>query len=147
MVDKFLLNKLKLMREHPESTGYDIFLLLFEIFKQLLEENDKLKEKIESLDLCLQYIIVEDSEELYKYWSSIRDNKLDFGEGEGPNVTVTLKGSRDIFGGILSREFNYLDAVKAGDLEIIGNQHDAFIYGKILLLAAKIIDDLIKMNI
>ncbi len=144
MVDQFLLDKLKSMREHPESTGYDGFFLLFQIFKQLLEENDKLKKKILSLDLCLQYIIFENDEEIYKYWSSIRDNNLDFGEGEGPNVTVTLRGSRDIFGGILLREFNYLDAVKAGDLEITGNQHDAFIYGKILLLAGKILDDLLE---
>jgi len=144
MVDHFLLEKLKSMREHPESTGYDIFFLLFQIFKQLLEENDKLKKKVIGLDICLQYTIIEEGEEIYKYWSSIRDNKLDFGEGEGLNVTVTLKGSRDVFGGILSREFNYLDAVKAGDLEIVGNQHDAFIYGKLLLLAAKIIDNLLR---
>ena len=144
MVDQILLDKLKLIRRHPESTGYDAFLLLFQIFKQLLEENDKLKKKIKGLDLCLQYIIIEEGEEIYKYWSSIKENVLDFGEGESPNVTVTLKGSREIFGGILSREFNYLDAVKAGDLEMIGNHHDAFIYGKILLHAAKILDDLLK---
>ena len=143
MVDKILLDKLKSMRKNPDSTGYDAFIILFHIFKQLTEENEELKKKIEGLDLCLQYIIVEDGEELYKYWSSIRDNKVEFDEGDGPRVTVTLKGSRDIFGGILDRQFDYIDAVKAGDLEITGKINDVIAYAEILILAGEILDNLL----
>ena len=132
------------MRKNPESTGYDAILLLFKIFKQMTEENDKLKKKIEGVDLCLQYIVVEGGEEIYKYWGSIRDDKVDFNEGDGPRVTATLKGSRDIFGGILDRQFNYLDAVKAGDLEITGNLNDVIVYARILILAGEILDDLLR---
>lgn len=144
MVDQNLLDKLKLDREHPESASYDSYLLLSHIFKQLSEENDELKKKIEGLDLCLQFIIVEGGEEIYKYWSSIRDNKVDFDEGEGPRVTATLKGSRELFGGILDKKFDYLDALKAGDLELFGNQKDIYKYGQILLFVGDILDDLLE---
>ncbi|MFX1274444.1 MAG: SCP2 sterol-binding domain-containing protein [Promethearchaeota archaeon] len=142
MVDQVLIDKLRTMMAHPESDVLDSIEILFNLFKQLAEENEKVKKKIDGIDLCVQFIVFEKGEELYRYWCSVRKGIVEFDEGDGPEVTVTLKTSRDIFGSLLTREADLMDAYKAGDLNIEGNLQDIKNYAEILLLVRLLITKL-----
>ena len=139
MVDQFLLDKLKTMMAHPESDILDSIDVLFTLFKQFSEENDKLKQKIDGKDLCIQFILIEKGEEIYKYWCSIRKGIVEFGEGDGLDITATLKTSRETFGSLLIREANFKDAYKAGDLNIEGNLQDIESYSDIILFVRELL--------
>ena len=144
MVDQALLDKLKKMRDNPESAGNDAALTIFGIFKQLAEEDEELKEEIEDMDLCMQFIILEGDNEAYKYWVSIRDNTIDAGEGDGPDVTVTLKASREVLAGMLTREVDATAAYMAGDLHIEGSLQDAMAFGEVSSLAGDLLSELLE---
>ena len=144
MVDQALLDKLKDMRENPEAAGNEAALILFEVFKQLAEEDEDLKEEVEDAELCMQFIMMEGEQEGYKYWVSIRDGKLEAGEGDGPDVSVTLKASREVLAGMASREIDSTAAYMAGDLVIEGSLQDAMAFNEISSLAGDLIEELIE---
>ena len=144
MVDQALIDKVKEMRVYPESAGNEAALIIFQVFKQLSEEDEDLKEEIEDVELCTQFILMEGEKEGFKYWVSVRDGKLDFGEGEGSDVTVTLKSTNNVLGGILSRKIDPESAYMAGDIVIEGRLQDALAFSEISSLAGDILSEMLK---
>ena len=149
MVDQNLIDKLKGWRENPpdedsidEKFGEEFINTLFGIFKQLAEEDDDLKEEVEDAELCMQFVMTWEDKD-FKFWISAREGKMDFGAGEGPDVTVTLKAAADKMFSMLSGEAESTALYMSGDLTIEGNLQDAMAFGEISSLAAELIEELI----
>jgi len=149
MVDQGLIDKLKGWREDPpdedsidEKFGEDFITTLFSIFKQLSEEDEDLKDEVEDAELCMQFIMTWEGKD-FKFWISVRDGKMDFGVGEGPDVTVTLKAAADKMFSMLSGEAESTALYMSGDLTIEGNLQDAMAFGEISSIAADLIEELI----
>ena len=140
MVDKKLLEELNAIREAgPENAPPDTVLKVFEVFKQLAQEDEDLKEEVEDADLCMQFVVTDKD---YKYWIAARDGEISYGDGDGPDVTVTLKAAYNIMAGMLSQEVDATSAYMAGDLVIEGNLQDAMQFGEIAGLAGEIMEDM-----
>lgn len=141
MVDEKLIEEIKQLRAKPESGTKEDALKIFEVFKQLSAENDELKDEIEDMDLCMQFVMTDEN---FKYWISAKDGKIDYGEGEGTDVSVTLQAKREILAGMLSGEVESTSAYMAGDLVIEGNLQDAMGFGEIASLAGELIEELLE---
>ncbi len=148
MVNQELINKLKGWSEHPpdpetvdDSFGEEFLTTLFTIFKELSVEDDDLKDEIEDAELCMQYVASDEGLE-FKFWISCRDEKLDFGIGDGTDVTVTLTASAENILGMFSGEVDSTALYMSGDLTIDGNLQDAMAFGEIASLAGDLIEDL-----
>ena len=149
MVDQNLIDKLKGWRENPpdedsidEKFGEEFINTLFGIFKQLSEEDDDLKEEVEDAELCMQFVMTWEGKD-FKFWISARDGKMDFGAGEGTDVTVTLKAAAETMFSMLSGEADSTALYMSGDLTIEGNLQDAMGFAEISNLAAELIEELI----
>ena len=139
MVDEKLLEELKAIREAgAENAPPETVLKIFEVFKQLAKEDEDLKEEVEDADLCMQFVVTDKD---YKYWIAARDGEISYGEGDGPDVSVTLKAAYAIMSGMLSQEVDATSAYMAGDLVIEGNLQDAMAFGEIAGLAGEIMED------
>jgi putative sterol carrier protein len=142
MVDKALIEKLRGLREKgaaDPSAAREAISTLFEVLKQIAAEDEELKEELEDMDLCMQFEITDGDA---KFWVSMRDNKIDYGEGVGPDVTVTLKASQEVMAGILSQQMDATSAYMSGDLVIEGQLQDAMQFSEITGLAGEIIIDM-----
>ncbi len=147
MVNKELIDKLKNWQANPpnpdevdESFGLEFLTTLFTLFKELSEEDEDLKDEVEDADICMQFIMTNESQE-FKFWISAREGKIDFGQGDGPDVTVTMKASAEIMFGILSGQEDATSAYMSGDLMIEGNLQDAMAFGEISSIAAELIQE------
>ena len=101
MVDKALIEKLKKLRESPDAADKtEAIQTLFEVFKQAAKEDEELKEEVEDSNLCMQFKITDSDN---AFWISARDGEISYGEGEGPDVTVTMSATQETMTGILSQ--------------------------------------------
>ena len=148
MVDQNLIEKLKGWRDNPpdqdsldEKFGEEYLNTLFTIFKQLSEEDEDLKEAVEDAEICMQFVMTWGEKE-FKFWISARDAKIDFGAGEGPDVTVTMRAEADKMFSILSGASDATAMYMSGDLTIEGNLQDAMAFGEISSIAAELIEEL-----
>ncbi|MFX1274735.1 MAG: SCP2 sterol-binding domain-containing protein [Promethearchaeota archaeon] len=148
MVNQNLIDKLKGWRENPpdresvdEKFGEEFLNTLFSIFKQLSEEDEDLKEAVEDANICMQFVMIWESKE-FKFWISAREGKIDFGVGEGLDVTVTMKATAEKMFTILTGEAEATSAYMSGELTIEGNLQDAMAFGEISSVAADLIEEL-----
>ena len=142
MVDKELIEKLKKMRDSGGAgANKEDVLELFKIFSQLAEEDEELKEEVEESDLCLMFVMTDED---FKFWIEARNGKISYGEGDGPDVSVTISATREILSGMLSREIDATSAYMAGDLTIDGNLQDAMAFSEIAEIAGELIEDLME---
>jgi putative sterol carrier protein len=132
MVDENLIKKLKEMREKGPSAPSDA-LHMYEFVKQLAEEEEELKEELEDIDEMMVQLVVIDAD--YKYWVKIGGGKLDYGEGEAEEPSVTMSATGAIWTGLSSGDLDSTSAYMSGDLVIEGNLQDAIAYGEVLGLA------------
>lgn len=135
MVDEKVIKELKELREKGASQPSDA-LKLYEFVKQLAEEEDELKEELEDIDTMVVQLIVSDAD--YKYWVKIGEGKLDYGEGEGEDPSVTMSATGATWSGLSSGELESTSAYMSGDLVIEGNLQDAIAYGEVLSLAQEL---------
>ena len=139
MVDEKLIEELKAIREAgPENAPPDAIFKIFEVFKQLAAEDEDLKEEVEDADLCMQFVITDRDN---KFWIAARDGVISYGDGDGPDVSVTMKAAFETMSGILSQEVDATSAYMSGDLVIEGNLQDAMAFGEIASLAGEIMED------
>ena len=150
MVNQDLITKLKGWQENPpspddvdEKFGEEFLTTLFTLFKELAEEDEDLKEEVEDSDICMQFVMVWEGNE-FKFWISARDEKIDFGVGDGPDVTVTMSASAENMFNMLSGQADATAMYMSGDLTIEGNLQDAMAFGEISSLAAELIQDLME---
>lgn len=132
MVDENLIKELKKMREKGASQPSDA-LKMYEFVKQMAEESEDLKEELEDIDSMEVQLVVTDVN--YRYWVKLGDGKIDYGEGEADDPSVTMAASGATWAGLSSGEIDSTSAYMSGDLVIEGNLQDAIAYGEILGLA------------
>ncbi|MFX0043947.1 MAG: SCP2 sterol-binding domain-containing protein [Candidatus Hodarchaeota archaeon] len=135
MVDENLIKELKELREGGGRQPSDA-LKLYEFIKQLAEENEELKEELEDIDLMTVQLVVTDID--YKYWLKIGEGKLDYGEGEAEDPSVTMSATTATWAGMGSGEIDGTSAYMSGDLVIEGNLQDAIAFGEITSLAREL---------
>ena len=132
MVDENLIKELKEMREKGASQPSDA-LKMYEFVKQMAEESEDLKEELEDIDAMAVQLVVTDVN--YKYWVKMGDGKIDYGEGETDDPSVTMSATGATWTGLGSGELDSTSAYMSGDLVIEGNLQDAIAYGEIVSLA------------
>ena len=132
MVDQNLINELKEMREKGASQPSDA-LKMYEFVKQVAEESEDLREDLEDIDLMTVQLVVTDAD--YKYWVKLGEGKVDYGEGEADDASVTMSAAGGTWAGLSSGEIDSTSAYMSGDLVIEGNLQDAIAYGEVLSIA------------
>ncbi|MBA7517968.1 hypothetical protein ES705_10033 [subsurface metagenome] len=132
MVDENLIKEIKEMREKGASQPSDA-LKMYEFVKQMAEESEDLKEELEDIDAMAVQLVVTDVN--YKYWVKMGDGKIDYGEGETDDPSVTMSATGATWTGLGSGELDSTSAYMSGDLVIEGNLQDAIAYGEIVSLA------------
>lgn len=140
MVNLTLLMELRnAIDKGAEFATLDDILNTFEFFKQIANENIDLKEELEDMDIRIQIIITDISEQL---WLLIKDGKLEYGKGfiERPSFTFTC--IKDIAAGTILGEIDLTSAYMAGDITVEGNLQDAMAYQEIIELAMEAFEDL-----
>jgi len=135
MVDESLIKELKELREKGPKQPSDA-LKTYEFVKQFAEENEELKEELEDIDPMVVQLVITDVD--YKYWVNIGEGKLDYGEGEGEDPSVTMSATGATWIGLTSGEIDSTSAYMSGDLVIEGNLQDAIAYGEVLGLAQEL---------
>jgi len=135
MVDESLIKELKELREKGPKQPSDA-LKTYEFVKQFAEENEELKEELEDIDPMVVQLVITDVD--YKYWVKIGEGKLDYGEGEGEDPSVTMSATGATWIGLTSGEIDSTSAYMSGDLVIEGNLQDAIAYGEVLGLAQEL---------
>jgi len=139
LVSEEIIKKLKVLREKEPPEAKDA-LTLFEIYKQIAQEEADIKEELEDLE----EIIVQNnfSDVGFKYWIKLGEGNFDVGEGEAEDPTVTMSATAETWAGLGSGEIESTSAYMAGDLSIEGNLQDAIAYGQILDLFRDVMEDL-----
>ena len=138
MVDQNLINELKAAKDQKtRSPSYA--LKLFEFAKQVAEEDEEIKEELEDVDILVQLVM---SDIDYKYWMKLGEGKIEYGEGEADDPSVTLSATGATWAGIGSGEIESTAAYMSGDLQIEGNLQDAIQYGEIYGMAMEKFEDL-----
>jgi putative sterol carrier protein len=140
MVDEALLKEVKGKIEAGASAA-DVkdTLRMFELFKQIAEENEDLKEELEDMDIAIQMIVTDANA---KFWLKAHDGTLEFGEGEIDSPSFTFSATREVGAGMLFGEVDATSAYMAGDITVEGNLQDAMAFQEIIELALEAYEDL-----
>ncbi|MHA2185909.1 MAG: hypothetical protein ACXAAI_13020, partial [Promethearchaeota archaeon] len=94
MVDESLVKKVKeILEAGAESAESDDVLKIFEVYKQIAEEVDYLKEDTKTEEIIGQ-ITFSDVDK--RYWFNASDGKVEYGEGEIENPLFTIKSSKEV---------------------------------------------------
>ncbi|TXT60326.1 MAG: hypothetical protein BAJALOKI1v1_1280004 [Promethearchaeota archaeon] len=139
MVSKDLLNEMKAKFEAGSSKA-DIndTLKVFELYKQLAEKSEDLKEEMEDMDITVQMII---SDKDKKFWVKVKEGNMEYGEGEVEEPSFTFSASFETGAGMLFGEIDATSAYMAGDITVEGNLQDAMAYQEIIELAMEAFED------
>lgn len=131
MVDQALIDEIKAMRAAGGGEKEGI-LKIFEMFKQLAEEDEDLKEEIEDAEVAMQFTITDLD---YKFWL-VAKGSIAYGEGDCPeDPTVSFTANGETITGMFSGQVDATAAYMSGDLVIEGNLQDAMAFGEISSLA------------
>ena len=111
-----LVKDLKTLSSKPlKKIPKEFMLKIFEFFKYYAITDDYLSGELKNLDVCVQFYL---NDENYYCWISARDNTIDFGNGKGSNITVTLSGSKETLLGILSGQLDIIWCLDDGDINV-----------------------------
>jgi putative sterol carrier protein len=127
MVDESLLKDLKAAQDAGAgSASVDDMMKVFAFIKQVSTENEDLKEELEDMDIAIQMVITDADK---KFWLSVKEGDLDFGDGEVENPSFTMSSNLEVGAGILMGEVDATSAYMAGDITVEGNLQDAILIG------------------
>jgi putative sterol carrier protein len=142
MVDESLLKAIKAAQEAgaTEAKPEDMA-RTFEFIKAISTENEDLKEELEDMDIAIQ-LVISDADK--KYWLTVKEGDLDFGEGDVDNPSFTMSSTLEVGAGILMGEVDATSAYMAGDITVEGNLQDAMAFQEIIELALEAYEDLIE---
>jgi hypothetical protein len=102
MVDEALINEMKGKFDAGAAAASPAdSLKVFELFKQIAEENEDLKEELEDMDIVIQMIITDKDA---KFWLKAHDGTLEFGEGVVDNPSFTFSATQEVGAGMLFGE-------------------------------------------
>jgi len=140
MVDESLLSDIKaIMNKGASGAAPADTLKYYEFIKQVSKENEDLKEELEDMDIAIQMIITDKEA---KYWLTVKEGTLDYGEGEVDNPSFTMSSTLETGAGILMGEVDATSAYMAGDITVEGNLQDAMAFQEIIELALEAYEDL-----
>ena len=126
MVDESLLKDLKVAQDAGASAAKpEDMLKVFGFIKEISTENEDLKEELEDMDIAIQMVITDADK---KYWLSVKEGLLDFGEGDVENPSFTMSSTLEVGSGILMGEVDATSAYMAGDITVEGNLQDAMAF-------------------
>jgi hypothetical protein len=93
-----------------------------EQYKQTSLENEGLKEEFEDMDMLSMNFLgqIDISDANVKLWVKFNDGKIDYGEGEAENPSLTFSTTLSTFAGILFGEIEISSAHEAGDVSFDG---------------------------
>lgn len=121
MVNSELLNEIKLKLSEGSAMHGDC-LKLFEIYKQTSSELEGLKEEFEDMGMLdmdfLGQIIISDKNK--KFWLKFKEGKVDYGEGDVDNPSLTFTTNMATFTGILFGTIEISAAHESGDVSFDG---------------------------
>ncbi|MFX1376683.1 MAG: SCP2 sterol-binding domain-containing protein [Promethearchaeota archaeon] len=142
MVDESLLKELKAAQDAGASAAsVDDMMKVFSFIKQVSTENEDLKEELEDMDIAIQMVI---SDADKKFWLTVKEGDLDFGDGEVDNPSFTMSSNLEVGAGILMGEVDATSAYMAGDITVEGNLQDAMAFQEIIELALEAYEDLVE---
>ena len=142
MVDESLLKELKAAQDAGASAAdVNAMMKVFDFIKQVSTENEDLKEELEDMDIAIQMVI---SDADTKFWLTVKEGDLDFGDGEVDNPSFTMSSNLEVGAGILMGEVDATSAYMAGDITVEGNLQDAMAFQEIIELALEAYEDLIE---
>lgn len=143
MVSEKLLRKMKEKFDAgPESATLADIPMLFKFSKELIAENDELRE--DYLDLEINAVLVI-SDFDKKFWIRIKDADFNFGEGEIADASFTLKASMLTMAKLIYGEMDPTSAYMAGDIAIEGNLQDALAFNDFLEIGLEEFEDQIEV--
>ena len=141
MVDEALLKEIKgKMDAGAAASDVNDTLKVYELFKQIAEENEDLKEELEDMDITIQMIITDADA---KFWLKAHDGTMEFGEGEVDNPSFTFSATKEVGAGMLFGEVDATSAYMAGDITVEGNLQDAMAFQEIIELALEALEDML----
>jgi putative sterol carrier protein len=127
MVDESLLKEVKTAQDAgASSASVESMMKNFEFIKQISAENEDLKEELEDMDIVIQMVITDADK---KFWLSVKEGNLDFGDGDVENPSFTMSSTLETGAGILMGEVDATSAYMAGDITVEGNLQDAIPIG------------------
>jgi len=142
MVDESLLKKIKAAQDAgAASASAEDVTLMYEFVKQISIENEDLKEELEDMDIAIQQILTDIDK---KYWLTVKEGNLEFGEGDVDNPSFTMSSTLEVGAGILMGEVDATSAYMAGDITVEGNLQDAMAFQEIIELALEAYEDLVE---
>lgn len=142
MVDESLLKKIKAAQDAgASSASAKEVMLMYEFTKQISVENEDLKEELEDMDIAISQILTDIDK---KYWLTVKEGILDFGEGDVDNPSFTMSSTLEVGAGILMGEVDATSAYMAGDITVEGNLQDAMAFQEIIELALEAYEDLVE---
>ena len=142
MVDEALLREIKeKMDAGAAASDVNDTLRVYELFRQVAEENEDLKEELEDMDIAIQMIITDADK---KFWLKAHDGTMEFGEGEVDNPSFTFSATKEVGAGMLFGEVDATSAYMAGDITVEGNLQDAMAFQEIIELALEALEDLFE---
>lgn len=142
MVDESLLKDIKAAQDAGASAASaEDVMRMYEFIKQISKENEDLKEELEDMDIAISMIITDNDK---KYWLTVKEGDLDFGEGDVDNPSFTMSSTLEVGAGILMGEVDATSAYMAGDITVEGNLQDAMAFQEIVELALEAYEDLIE---
>ncbi|MBD3214046.1 MAG: hypothetical protein GF311_15660, partial [Candidatus Lokiarchaeota archaeon] len=90
----------------------------FELFGQISEEMEDLKEELEDMDIEVQMVLTDADK---KYWIKASEGDLEYGEGDAENPSFTFSATKEVGLGMLFGEVDATSAYMAGDITVEGN--------------------------
>jgi hypothetical protein len=93
-----------------------------EQYKQTSLENAGLKEEFEDMDMLSMDFLgqINISDANIKLWLKFKEGKVDYGEGEAQNPSLTFSTTLSTFAGIIFGEIEISSAHEAGDVSFDG---------------------------
>ncbi len=142
MVDESLLKEIKAAQDAGASAASaDDVKKSLAFIKQVSVENEDLKEELEDMDIAIQLVF---SDVDIKFWLTVKEGDLDFGEGDVDNPSFTLTSTLEVGAGIVMGEVDATSAYMAGDITVEGNLQDAMAFQEIIELALEAFEDLVE---
>ena len=141
MVDEALLKEVKeKMDAGAAASDVNDTLKVYELFRQVAEENEDLKEELEDMDIAIQMVITDADK---KFWLKAHDGTMEFGEGSVDNPSFTFSATKEVAAGMLFGEVDATSAYMAGDITVEGNLQDAMAFQEIIELALEALEDML----
>ncbi|GAH35302.1 unnamed protein product, partial [marine sediment metagenome] len=103
----------------------DVIAKMLQFMKEISGENEDLKEELEDMEIAISLVFTDADK---KFWLTVKEGALDYGEGDIENPSFTLSSTLEVGAGIVMGEVDATSAYMAGDITVEGNLQDAMAF-------------------